>query len=65
MNQIVKGLASVEVIAEDFFVCGFGDTCDEALANHLQNFLSRCSSVTFIGNPEKTKLLSICRSLPL
>ena len=64
VNQIVEGLAGVEVIAYDFLVCGFGDTYDEALANHdvnLQSFLNRarerglklklrCSSVTFIGH---------------
>ena len=30
MNQIVEGLAGVEVIVDDFLVSSFGDTYDEA-----------------------------------
>ena len=40
MNQIIEGLVVVEVIADDFLICGFA----EALANHdvnIQSFLDR------------------------
>ena len=59
MNQIVEGLAGIEVIADDFLVCGFGDTAEEALANHdmnLQNFLTRAQECGLTLNPDKVKL---------
>ena len=59
MNQIVEGLAGIEVIADDFLVCGFGDTAEEALANHdinLQNFLTRARECGLTLNPDKVKL---------
>ena len=40
MNQTIEGLVVVEVIADDFLICGFA----EALANHdvnIQSFLDR------------------------
>ena len=40
MNEIVEGLKGVKIIADDFLVCGFGDTKEEALASHDANL--RC-----------------------
>ena len=37
MHELVEGLTGVEVIADDFLVCGFGDTNEAAIANHDQN----------------------------
>lgn len=37
MHELVEGLTGVEVIADDFLVCGFGDTTEAAIANHDQN----------------------------
>jgi len=59
MNQIVEGLAGVEVIADDFLICGFGDTYDEALANHdvnLKSFLNRACRRGLKLNPCKVEL---------
>ena len=59
MNQIVKGLAGVEVIAHNFLVCGIGDTYAKALVNHdvnLQNFLNRARECGLKLNPDKVKL---------
>ena len=56
MNQ---GLAGVEVIADDFLICGFGNTTEEAVANHdvnLQNFLIRARERGLKLNPDKVKL---------
>jgi len=44
-EAIIEGLKGVEVITDDFLVCGFGDTVDEAVKDHDQNlavFLQRC-----------------------
>ena len=35
MHEAIEGLQGVEVIADDFLVCGFGDTVDEAESNRL------------------------------
>ena len=37
MNEAIEGLCGVEVIADDFLVCGFGDTVLEAIKDHDQN----------------------------
>ena len=37
MHELVEGLAGVEVFADDFLVCGFGDNAEAGLANHDQN----------------------------
>ena len=59
MNQIIEGLVTVEIIADDFLICGFDDTVEEALANHdinLQSFLNRAFERGFKLNPDKVKL---------
>ena len=59
MNQIIEGLVTVEIIADDFLICGFDDTVAEALANHdinLQSFLNRAFERGFKLNPDKVKL---------
>ena len=59
MNEIAEGLKGVEVIADDFLVCGFGDTKEDALANHDSNlccFLHRARSRGLRLNLEKVKL---------
>ena len=59
MNQILEGLARVEVIADDFLICGSGETTEEAMANHdvnLQNFLIRPQEHKLKLNPDKVKL---------
>ena len=37
MHEAIEGLQGVEVIGDDFLVCGFGDTVDEAAKDHDQN----------------------------
>ena len=37
MHELVERLTGVEIIADDFLVCGFGDTNEAAIANHDQN----------------------------
>ena len=37
MHEAIEGLQGVKVIADDFLVCGFGDTVDEAVKDHDQN----------------------------
>ena len=37
MHELVEVLTGLEVIVEDFLVCGFGDTNEAAIANHDQN----------------------------
>ena len=44
MNELVEGLNGVEVIADNFLICGFGATKEEATRNHDDNlhcFLER------------------------
>ena len=65
MNQIIEGLSHVEVIADDFLICGVGDTAEEAMANHDQNlkaFLDRARERGLKLNPTKIKLR--CSSVP-
>ena len=59
MNQIVEGLNYVEVIADDFLICGVGDTTKEAMADHDRNlkaFLNRARERGLKLNPTKIKL---------
>ena len=59
MNEIVEGLKGVEVIADDFLICGFGATKEEATANHDENlhfFLERARERGLKLNPDKVKL---------
>ena len=59
MHDLVEGLTGVEVIADDFLVCGFGDTNEAAIANHNQNlkaFLRRARERNLTLNSEKLKL---------
>ena len=59
MHKLVEGLTRVEVIADDFLICGFGDTTKAALANHDQNlkaFLLRARERNLTINSEKLKL---------
>ena len=37
MHEAIEGLQGVEVIGDDFLVCGFGDTVDKATKDHDQN----------------------------
>ena len=59
MHEAIEGLQGVEVIADDFLVCGFGDTVDEAVKDHDQNltvFLQRCRELNLTLNLQKIKL---------
>ncbi|KAL9953685.1 hypothetical protein ACROYT_G041138 [Oculina patagonica] len=59
MHEAIEGLQGVEVIADDFLVCGFGDTVDEAVKDHDQNltaFLQRCRELNLTLNLHKVKL---------
>ena len=59
MNEAIEGLRGVEVIADDFLVCGFGDTAADAVLDHDQNltaFLERCRKLNLTLNPQKVKL---------
>ena len=55
IHDLVEGLAGVEVIVDDFLVCGFGDTPEVALANHDQNLKA-------LYEQEKETSLSTTRS---
>ena len=59
MHEAIEGLLGVEVIADDFLVCGFGDTVDEAVKDHDQNltaFLQGCRELNLTLNLQKIKL---------
>ena len=59
MHELVEGLTGVEVIADDFLICGFGDTTKAATANHDRNrkaFLLRTRARNLTINSEKLKL---------
>ena len=59
MNEAIEGLRGVEVIADDFLVCGFGDTVADAVPDHDRNltaFLERCRKLNLTLNPQKIKL---------
>ena len=51
---MIEGLERVEVVADNFVVIGFGDTMEEAAANHDKNLgglLSRCKQHDVKLNP--------------
>lgn len=59
IHELVEGLTGVEVIADDFLVCGFGEINEAAIANHDQNlkaFLKRARERNLTLNSEKLKL---------
>ena len=59
MNELVEGLKGVEVIADDFLICGFGSDKKEAILNHdvnLHMFLRRAQERGLKLNLEKVKL---------
>ena len=59
VNEVVEGLNGVEVIADDFLICGFGATKEEATASHDENlhlFLERARERGLKLNPDKVKL---------
>ena len=59
MHELVQGLTGEEVIADDFLVCGFGDTNKTAIANYYQNlkaFLRRARERNLSLNSEKLRL---------
>ena len=59
MNEVIEGLPGVEVIADDFLVCGFGETHEAAIKNHDENLcllLQRARERGLKLNKEKIKL---------
>jgi len=59
MNEIIEGLKGVEVIVDDFLICGFGATKEETTASHdakLQLFLERAKERGLRLNPDKVRL---------
>ena len=59
MHHLVEGLIGVEVIADDFLVCGFGENVEEALASHdanLHSFMQRARDRGLKLNIDKVKL---------
>ena len=59
MHEAIEGLQGIEVIANDFLVCGFGDTIDQAVKDHDQSltaFLQRCRELNLTLNLQKIKL---------
>ena len=59
MHQLVEGLTGIEVITDDFLVCGFGESSKEALASHNNNlcsFLERARDQGLKLNIEKVEL---------
>lgn len=59
MHEVIEGLKGVEVVADDFVAVGFGDTDEEAIANHdetLEAFLRRCEESDLKLNDTKLKL---------
>ena len=59
MHQLIEGLIGIEVIADDFLVCGSGKSAKEALASHdkdLHSFLEYARDWGLKLNIEKVKL---------
>ena len=59
MHEAIEGLQGDEVIVDNFLVCGFGDTVDEAVNDHDQSsaaFLQRCLELNLTFNLQKIKL---------
>ena len=58
MHEAIEGLWAV-IIANDFLMCGFGDTVASAVLDHNQNltaFLERCCKLNLTLNHHKVKL---------
>ena len=59
MHETIEGLQAIEVIVDDFLVCGYGDTVDEKVTEHGQNltaFSQRCRMLNLTLNPQKINL---------
>ena len=59
MHEVVEGLEHTEVIADDFLVCGVGDTVQEAITDHdmrLEELLQRARECNLRLNPNKIQL---------
>lgn len=59
MHEFAEGLTGIEVIADDFLVCGFGDTHDRADEDHdrnLMKLLEKARKENLKLNPKKLKL---------
>ena len=59
MHEVIEGLHGIEVIADDFCVVGFGETLDQASADHDANliaFLNRCAEKDLRLSAEKFQL---------
>ena len=62
MNELIEGLSGVEVIADDFLICGFGANKTEATASHdanLRQFLQRAKECGLKLNPDKAKTTTL------
>lgn len=56
MHQLVEGLHGIEVVADDFMICGFGTTQEEAVLDHDRNlslFLDRCKEENVVLGAKK------------
>ena len=59
MNELIENSRGVEVIADDFLVCGFGDTENETVKDHdrnLEAFWKRAREKNLKLNEKKMKL---------
>ena len=59
MHEAIEGLQGIEVIADDFLVCGYRDAVDETVTDYYQTltaFLQRCRMVNLTLNPQRIKL---------
>ena len=59
MYELIEGLMSIEVVADNFIVVGLGETFEEVTKVHdktLLEFLKRCEERNVRLNPEKLKL---------
>ena len=59
MHEVTEGLRGVEVIADDFVVVGFGESVEDATADHdsnLEAFLERCTVKHLKLNDKKLRL---------
>ena len=59
MHELIEGMPHVEVVADDFFVVGYGETLERATRDHGQNlmgFLQLCQDRGLKLNIEKLTL---------
>lgn len=59
MHEIAENLRGLEVVADDFLVCGFGATTEEAAADHnrnLKQLLEKCRKKNLKMNKDKMRL---------